>query len=541
MVTLQISAPWWWGALGFAALAIALAAVLRIYLRGRDVWRYDPKAAWLRALTYFACCWAIACATGAIGTILTNPVVFPGQSSDRGWWVFTIVVVVIIFVGYWVLWPMGTLAHGRRVTVDTVVFAVLWGASEGLLFASVWAFFERLLRDLPLGGLWVALATIVVLSAFIGLWHALYWDINVAPEHNIAEWNIRKVAFAHNPNVLLTTTYVTLYGNLAIYAGLQFLALFGSTMFMRFPQALKPLPPDPLGPSLGAPAELDLREKTAVITGGANGIGRAVAREYAGLGAHVVIIDIDESGARTLADELGDDTRVITGDLADFDDVRRIASQVLVDCPRVDVMVVNAGIFTGHRTLTPTGQERTMAVNHLGHYLLLQLLNERLQDSDSRVLVVSSDAHRQAKASQLDDLSYDKGWDASTDNPTAGFAAYNRSKLVATACAMELAQRTRDTGMTVNVLTPGAMVVTGIYRDLTGPMGAAFRLLRPIGRSPEEAAQTYVYLAASPEVAGVTGWYWKDRRPTKESQLAQDPAVRSETWQWSREQVGLEP
>ncbi len=539
MHELVIASPNWPGAVAFALLAVLLATTLKNYLRGREAWRYDPRAAWLRGLTYFAACWAIACATGALPTILSNPVVFPGQSSDRGWWAFTIVVVVIIFVGYWILWPLGTLAHGRRVTTDTVVFGVLWGASEGLLFASVWAFFERLLRDLPLGGLWVAIATIVVLSAFIGLWHALYWDIQVSPAHNIAEWNIRKVSFAHNPNVLLSTTYATLYGNLAIYAGLQFLALFGSTMFMRFPQALNPLPPDPLGPTLGAPGELTLVGKTAVITGAANGIGRAVAREYADLGARVVIIDIDEAAAAALIEELGPGTEFIRADLSDFDDVRRVATDVLGLCPRIDVMVANAGIFTSRRHTTSSGAERTMAVNHLGHFLLLQLLQERLQSSRARVIVVSSDAHRQAKRSQLTDLSLDKNWSEGQSNPTAGFAAYNRSKLVATSCAMEFAERTRDSGLTVNVLTPGAMVVTGIYRDLTGPMGLVFKALRPAGRTPEEAARTYVYLAASPEVEGVTGWYWKDRRPTKESQLAQDPEVRAQTWAWSRAQVNL--
>jgi len=60
-----------------------------------------------------------------------------------------------------------------------------------------------------------------------------------------------------------------------------------------------------------------------------------------------------------------------------------------------------------------------------------------------------------------------------------------------------------------------------------------------VSRSTEEAAQTYVYLGASPEVEGVTGWYWKDRRPTKESQLAQDPEIRSAAWEWSSQQVGL--
>ena len=75
----------------------------------------------------------------------------------------------------------------------------------------------------------------LVLSLFIGLWHAVYWDIYIAPEHNVLEWNIRKVILCHNPNVIVTTAYVTLFGNLGVYVGLQAVALFGATIAMPFP------------------------------------------------------------------------------------------------------------------------------------------------------------------------------------------------------------------------------------------------------------------------------------------------------------------
>jgi hypothetical protein len=227
----------------FLVAAVVFALVLRRYVGDRDRSEYDPKAAWLRAFAYFSVTWALACASGALPTALTNPLVLAGQASRLGWWVFTIACVIVVTVGYWVIWPMGTLAHGRTVVIpDTVLFAIAWGLSEGLLFASVWLTAYRVFGT-SLGG---RIATIVVcyavLSVFMGVWHARYWDIYIAPEHNILEWNIRKVLFAHNPNILVTVTYVTCFHNLGIYVLLQALALLGSTLAMRFPSFRFPNP-----------------------------------------------------------------------------------------------------------------------------------------------------------------------------------------------------------------------------------------------------------------------------------------------------------
>ena len=104
---------------------------------------------------------------------------------------------------------------------------------------------------------------------------------------------------------------------------------------------------------------------------------------------------------------------------------------------------------------------------------------------------------------------------------------------------MELADRTRGTGVTVNVLTPGALIPTAHFDGLSGPPAVFIRVVRPVLRKPEKAMTTYLYVATSPEVEGVTGWYFKDARPIDESLVAQDPAVRQAVWAWSEAQAGL--
>jgi NAD(P)-dependent dehydrogenase (short-subunit alcohol dehydrogenase family) len=535
MSDFTIAAPNW-PAAGVAALvALVFAVSLRRYLRDRDVWRYDTKAAWLRAWTYFAAAWAIAFASGTISTIAANPLVLPGQTSNWLWWVTGLAALGIVAFGYGYIWPTGTRPHGRRIVwPDTFVFGLAWGVSEGLLFGSVWLLAKRGYETwLGVGGLADALTLatlVIVLSAFVGLWHALYWDIHISPEHNIAEWNSRKVLFAHTPNLVVSGIWVTAYENLALYVGLQALALLLSTMAMPFPTFRRPHPVDPDGPALGEPAPLgDLTGQTVVITGAANGIGAETARALAGLGAQIVIVDRDAANGQSVAAELGG--QLLVCDLTRPEQVRETADRLLAICPRINVLINNAGVFRARYEETPEGRESTLASNHLGGFLLTALLADRLRESSARVIFVSSDAHRQAGAPDFDNLNGPTGWPAKQVDLNAGFAAYNQSKLLVTAAALELAQRWADSGVTVNVVAPGALVPTNIYAEVTGPFAWFVALMRPLLRTPTEAAQTAIYLAASPEVAGVTGWYWKDRRPTQPSQISSAQPLRREVFE----------
>ena len=547
---IELKSPNWPAAIVFAVLGVLFVVWLKVYLRDKQVWRYDTRAAWLRAFAYFAFAWSLGMASGTVPTILGNPLVLPGQSSSIFWIVYTVLLTVVVFIGYWIIWPIGTLPHGRRVIVpDTVVFGVLWGVSEGLLFGSVWLLAKRFWDGLLGAGTGsdfaICFTTIIVLSVFVGMWHALYWDVHISPEHNIFEWNIRKVLLAHNPNLILGAIYVTAWQNLGIWVALQAFALFGSTLAMPFPSARWPHPVDPTGPALGPQTDepADLSGQTVVVTGGARGMGAMAAGRLAAQGADVVILDVREELARTTADEISRDTGrtidVIHVDLASNDSVHQAAEEVLRRYPRIDVLLNNAGIFTEMYQENEAGLELTIATNHVGGFLLTQLLRERLQASKARVIFVSSDAHRQAMSIPWDSVNGTALWKGKERNGQAGFVQYNSSKLLVTAAAMELAERTKGTGMCVNVVAPGALIPTNIYDDASGPIQLLVKYGKPILRTPQKAMITYVYVASSPEVEGASGWYWKDGRPTAESQVAQDQTLRDQVWAWSMQEAGL--
>ncbi len=539
---LEVGSPQWLLAAAFAVVGGGFVAALKRYLRGKAAWRYDPRAAWLRAFAYFSFAWAFAAASGTIDTLARNPLVFAGQWDDAVWVVATIAVFAVIIVGYWIVWPIGTQAHGRRIVLpDTVVFGISWGVSEGLIYGSVWLLAHRALGDLWGGPVWVALVVVVLMAIFSGVGHATYWDVHVSPEHNIIDWNVRKVALVHNPNLILCTIYVTWGENLGIYVLLEALALLGSTVFMPFPTFRRPHPPDPLSPRLGPPtdAPADMTGRTIVLTGAAGGIGSVVARRLAAQGAALVLIDRDGTAGPALADELSGD--FFAADLSSVDDTRRLAGELLDRYPHIDVLINNAGVFLPRYTENDAGIEMTLAVNHLGAFQLTELLRPRLVESRARVLFVSSDAHRQAKPIDWGDMNCTRAWKGKPVDSNAAFQAYNQAKLAVTATAMELAERTAGTGMTVNVLTPGPMVMTGMFDELTGWFSWLVKLMGPFWRSTEKAASIHVYLATSPEVDGVTGWYWKDNRPIEESAVAQDPEVRARLWDWSVEAVQPSP
>lgn len=193
---------------------------------------YNAPLAWLRGSLYFAVCFLISWSTGILQTLLTTPLLTPENLQNPTWIAFTLLCFVVIFVGYFIIWPKGTLTHGRELSWTAVlIFGLLWGVSEGQFFASIWSFFSQMLSPK-----WaVVLAAFSVISTFTGLWHALYWDIYVAPEHNIAAWNLKKVLFAHIPNISLSLIYLTLFESVGIFVLLQTIALLASTYFMCFP------------------------------------------------------------------------------------------------------------------------------------------------------------------------------------------------------------------------------------------------------------------------------------------------------------------
>lgn len=201
--------------------------------------------------------------------------------------------------------------------------------------------------------------------------------------------------------------------------------------------------------------------------------------------------------------------------------------------PRLDVLINNAGLYQCPYAKTEDGFEMQFGVNHLGHFLLTHLLLDLLKRSaPSRVVVVSSRLYKHGHIN-FEDLNSEQSYDKA--------AAYGRSKLANLLFTCELARRLEGSGVTVNALTPG-VVSTNLGRHVHVPVFAKplFKLLSwAFFKSPEEGAQTSVYLACSPEVDGVQGQCFADCQPQVLQDKATDRGVASKLWDISEVMVGI--
>jgi NAD(P)-dependent dehydrogenase (short-subunit alcohol dehydrogenase family) len=270
--------------------------------------------------------------------------------------------------------------------------------------------------------------------------------------------------------------------------------------------------------------------KVVVITGGNSGIGRAAAEGLARLGAHVVLACRDESKAAQAAEAITSVTAATVDtvhlDLADLASVRDAAAEILGRWDRLDALINNAGLIARERSVTRDGFETTFAVNHLGNALLTELLLDRLRASaPSRIVMVSAHIHRIARSG------LDFG-DLQSARRYSPWLVYARSKLANIYFADELARRLRGSGVTVNAVHPGA-VATSLIRDWNpGPLGnAALALFRPLAHTPEQGADTVVWLASSAQVESVTGGYFINRKPARLSRAARDRLAAGRLWE----------
>lgn len=276
--------------------------------------------------------------------------------------------------------------------------------------------------------------------------------------------------------------------------------------------------------------------KTVLITGGTGGIGKAAAVGLASMGARVGITGRDRARAERAATDIRDESRnpavdVFVADLSSQTELRHMADEVLASYPRLDVLVNNVGGFWAHRHLTPDGLEHTFALNHLAPFLLTNLLLERLKTSaPARVVTVSSGAHSMGRI-DFDDLMGEDDY--------SGQRAYNQSKLANVMFTYELARRLDGTGVTATTLHPGMTNTSFSTEDPHRRMAPIVFVVRPFMRSPKKGADTAVYLASSPEVEGVTGQYFANRRVKNTEQSSYDTAITDQLWQVSSDLVGI--
>jgi NAD(P)-dependent dehydrogenase (short-subunit alcohol dehydrogenase family) len=272
--------------------------------------------------------------------------------------------------------------------------------------------------------------------------------------------------------------------------------------------------------------------KTVLVTGATSGIGLESAVELARRGARVVLVGRDED--RTLAAVESVRTRAgVDADhlLCDFSQqaaIRALAKTYADRFDRLDVLVNNAGGVHRSRRLSQDGIEMTFAVNHLGYFLLTNLLLDLIvASSPARVVSVASVGHRSGTL-DFDDLGFERGYST--------LKAYGRSKLANVLFASELGRRLDGTGVTSNSLHPGA-VNTNIWPGWSKPILRLFLQRRFI--SSERGAEPIVRLAADPDLDEVTGRYFERHRQVEPAPLAQDPAVAARLWDKSADLVGL--
>jgi NAD(P)-dependent dehydrogenase (short-subunit alcohol dehydrogenase family) len=276
----------------------------------------------------------------------------------------------------------------------------------------------------------------------------------------------------------------------------------------------------------------DLDGRTYLVTGANTGIGKATAHALAVRGGRVLVACRSEGKAQPAIAEIVAATgnpfvEFLPLDLADLSSVRAAAESVLAEPHPLHVLVNNAGV-AGQRGITADGFELAFGVNHLGHFLLTMLLLPRLRESEgARIVNVSSDSHYQAKAIDYEVLR--------TPTPTVtGLREYGVSKLCNVLFTQELARRVDASDVAAYALHPG-VIASDIWRRVPFPFD---RLMRLFMKSTEQGAETSVYCATDPALAGVSGRYYEKCAEREPSDIA-TPELAAELWTRSEEWVSL--
>jgi NAD(P)-dependent dehydrogenase (short-subunit alcohol dehydrogenase family) len=278
-----------------------------------------------------------------------------------------------------------------------------------------------------------------------------------------------------------------------------------------------------------------MKGKTVVITGATSGIGEVAAGRLAQMGARIVLVARNElRGERSLARlrEAAPNLahRVHYADLMRISEMKRVAVEIAAAEPRIDVLINNAGAMFSARRLTGDGLESTFALNHMAYFVLTDGLLPRLMGSaPARIINTASAAHQGARL-DLDDPQLAKGYGA--------MKAYGRSKLCNILFTRELARRLKGSGVTANCLHPGFVATR--FADESGGLISRFAgLAKLLAISPEDGAETIIYLASSPDVATTTGEYFYKRRAKAPSRAAQSAKIALSLWERSAALAGI--
>jgi NAD(P)-dependent dehydrogenase (short-subunit alcohol dehydrogenase family) len=265
--------------------------------------------------------------------------------------------------------------------------------------------------------------------------------------------------------------------------------------------------------------------KICLVTGATDGVGKVTARVLAERGATVIGVGRNPAKIEATIAEIGNTSgslEFLKADLSSQAQIRALAAEFKGKYDHLHVLVNNAGaLYTSYRE-SVDGMEMTVALNHLSYFLLTTLLLDTIfASTPARIINVSSDIH-EGSTINFDDLGHRRQYN--------GWAAYSASKLANILFTYELARRLEGTGVTVNAVHPG-FVNTNFQR------AAGLNMRGPL--TPEEGADTQIWLATSNEVEGVTGKYFVRRRETRSSKESYDKQVARQLWEVSAKMVGL--
>ena len=217
---------------GVACFGVIMIVLYMVKYKGTPLDVYKPGAAWTRAMIFFSICYTISWATGTMETLLNQPIATAENLADKKWIAFCSACFLYNFVAYWVLWSRMTLTFDRKFSlVPQIFFGLIWGSATGQLLLS----FYHVANMTGWPGWAVYLLAYVCMGFFQYLFHDLFWDVYVSPEHDTPRSIMIKTMVCHIPNVLICLCFLVIYENYLIYVLTQTFALVAASIFQKFP------------------------------------------------------------------------------------------------------------------------------------------------------------------------------------------------------------------------------------------------------------------------------------------------------------------
>jgi NAD(P)-dependent dehydrogenase (short-subunit alcohol dehydrogenase family) len=281
-----------------------------------------------------------------------------------------------------------------------------------------------------------------------------------------------------------------------------------------------------------------IKDKIVMITGANSGIGKKTALKLNQMGAKVIMMCRNRERAEKAMEEIIKDTgntdiKLIITDLADLKSIRNAVSEFKGKHDKLHVLINNAGVINFKKQFTVEGFEKTWGTNHIGHFLLTNLLLDVIKaSSPARIINLSSHGHNFASKEPLEDMYYE-------NKKYKHIKAYGDSKLMNLWFTFELARRLEGTGVTVNAVHPGGIRTGFGKRGNPWWYQAGYYLATPVLKSPAKGARTSIYLASSSEVSEITGKYWAKRKEKKSSKLSLDETLQKKLWEISEKLANL--